>query len=442
VGSGARAQGKALAFIAVADDATAASHNPAGLVQLQWPEVSIVGSYFLRQEYQDVVMPDTHVADQTLEDLQLDYLSIVYPFGSKSYPGQAFNLNWVVSLNYQRLFDLRGDTDTTFGLQDIDAVQQVLSRQRGSLSAISPAVAVQLHSRFPWFSRFAVGVAFNIWPGLFDNGWKQEVSVSTQGSLASGNRIVDFTSEAKIHEQFRLEGFNYNVTVGFLWEIWRGKHGSNVSLGGVFRSPFTAKVRHTSWSSITIDFADGSGPLFQPRPIVETLDLEMPLSYGLGISVQIFDELTISLDVSRIHWSDFRLEEPQFDDRIVVENSAPSGRGTAVLNGASDNSTTVRLGAEYVWDRRQFLVPLRAGLFYDPEPSDRGTDDFFGFSVGSGLTTNTFIFDFAYTFRTGTIPSQATDTTVYQHELFASIIYRFDKQNTYRRHAYQEVKSF
>jgi long-subunit fatty acid transport protein len=41
VGSGARAGGKAFAFIAATDDATAASHNPAGLVQLERPEVSI-----------------------------------------------------------------------------------------------------------------------------------------------------------------------------------------------------------------------------------------------------------------------------------------------------------------------------------------------------------------------------------------------------------------
>src|SRR5437867_11652718 len=53
VGSGARAQGKAVAFIGVADDATAASHNPAGLVQLQEPEASVVGSYFVRLERQD-----------------------------------------------------------------------------------------------------------------------------------------------------------------------------------------------------------------------------------------------------------------------------------------------------------------------------------------------------------------------------------------------------
>src|SRR5262245_55550482 len=52
VGSGARAVGKGTAFIAVADDATAASHNPGALIQLQQPEFAIVGSYFVRSELQ------------------------------------------------------------------------------------------------------------------------------------------------------------------------------------------------------------------------------------------------------------------------------------------------------------------------------------------------------------------------------------------------------
>src|SRR5690554_2893241 len=42
VGSGARALGMGGAFIAVADDATAASWNPGGLTQLERPEVSWV----------------------------------------------------------------------------------------------------------------------------------------------------------------------------------------------------------------------------------------------------------------------------------------------------------------------------------------------------------------------------------------------------------------
>src|SRR5947207_15565528 len=75
VGSGARAQGKAVAFIGVADDATAASHNPAGLVQLQEPEVSVVGSYFVRLERQDVTQPGIRVDNQTFDSADLNYLS-------------------------------------------------------------------------------------------------------------------------------------------------------------------------------------------------------------------------------------------------------------------------------------------------------------------------------------------------------------------------------
>ena len=43
-GSGARAAGMANAFVAVSDDGTAASWNPAGLAQLRKPEFSLVYS--------------------------------------------------------------------------------------------------------------------------------------------------------------------------------------------------------------------------------------------------------------------------------------------------------------------------------------------------------------------------------------------------------------
>src|SRR5262249_58170972 len=43
-GSGARAAGMANAFVAVSDDGTAASWNPAGLAQLRKPELSVVSS--------------------------------------------------------------------------------------------------------------------------------------------------------------------------------------------------------------------------------------------------------------------------------------------------------------------------------------------------------------------------------------------------------------
>jgi long-subunit fatty acid transport protein len=405
VGSGARAVGKATAFIAVADDATAASHNPGGLVQLQEPEVSIVGSYFVRSEIQDVTRPATMVEDQTLDGFDLNYLSIVYPF-------ELFRRNVVVSLNVQRLFDLRGATDVASGYTEIDGVQRVRSRQKGGLFTISPAVAVQLTPAL------SVGMAFNIWPDVLGNGWEQNVAVRSDGFLSSGPRIVSFTAAGQIKEEFRFEGFN--VTAGFLWTI-----NPVFSVGGVLRSPFTAKVTHTHSSSLTVMLQDGSAPETTSLNFRETLDMDMPLAYGLGLAARLSDQLTLSLDVSRIHWSDFRLQESTRDDVLLVENGAPSGKGQAVLRGESDDTTSVRLGAEYVWIRPRVRIPVRAGVFYDPEPGAGGTDDFFGFSLGSGVALGSVVMDVAYTFRSGEVANEATDTTVYQHSFLASVIYHF-----------------
>ncbi len=42
IGTGARSRGMGKAFLAVSDDATAISWNPAGLIQLERPEFSVV----------------------------------------------------------------------------------------------------------------------------------------------------------------------------------------------------------------------------------------------------------------------------------------------------------------------------------------------------------------------------------------------------------------
>ena len=241
VGSGARAAGKAFAFIAVADDATAASHNPGGLVQLERPEVSVVGSYYLRFEWQDVSEPETVIDDQTLDSFNLNYLSAVYPF-------QLLQRNVVVSLNFQRLFDLRGATDVASRFDTIDGTQRVHSRQEGGLFTISPAFAVQITPTF------SAGVAFNIWPDIFGNGWDQDVTVRSEGRLGIGNSLVPFVSQGRIKEEFRFQGFN--ATVGFLWAINR-----MFTLGGVLRTPFNADVTRKHTSSLTVTLQDGSPPV-------------------------------------------------------------------------------------------------------------------------------------------------------------------------------------
>ena len=91
VGSGARAIGMGGAFIAIADDATAASWNPEGLIQLETPEVSMVGSYFTRNEDFSSDAKGDPLCESNSDGFDFNYLSGVYPFA-------LFNRNMVVSL--------------------------------------------------------------------------------------------------------------------------------------------------------------------------------------------------------------------------------------------------------------------------------------------------------------------------------------------------------
>jgi len=98
VGSGARALGMGGAFIGLADDATAASWNPGGPIQLETPEVSIAGAYNSRTE--DTTHNDSPGASgpQDVDIYELNYLSAAFPF-------TAIHKNMIVSLNFQHLYD-------------------------------------------------------------------------------------------------------------------------------------------------------------------------------------------------------------------------------------------------------------------------------------------------------------------------------------------------
>ena len=76
---------------------------------------------------------------------------------------------------------------------------------------------------------------------------------------------------------------------------------------------------------------------------------------------------------------------------------------------------------------------MRGGIFYDPQPSEKNPDDFWGFSLGSGISIGDLIFDCAYQFRYGNdvdvkndafdLPSTKADIT--QHLFLVSFIYHF-----------------
>ena len=75
LGAGARALGMGGAFLARADDATAASWNPAGLSYLLRPEVSLVGGI-------NRVRIDSSAETDVFRGAVPDFLAVTYPLAS------------------------------------------------------------------------------------------------------------------------------------------------------------------------------------------------------------------------------------------------------------------------------------------------------------------------------------------------------------------------
>lgn len=225
-GSGARALGVSGAFTAIADDATAASWNPAGLTQLERPEFSFV--YRLKQEHNRHWSgnDDYRVGDDDYYGSALNYLSAVVPF-------RLFGHNAVFSLNFQEVYDFtssfhadfsdstssmnretktESSTDTVTTHYSLDngylnvteflttrkttTLNQTLSSstlgslyydQVGSIQAITPAFAFEITPTF------SLGIAVNFYQeGLLGaSGIRSQTSATYSGTMDSTVTTTD-----------------------------------------------------------------------------------------------------------------------------------------------------------------------------------------------------------------------------------------------------------
>lgn len=407
VGSGARALGMGGAFIAVADDATAGSWNPGGLIQLETPEISVVGAYFQRTEDNTFGTHPEASGPQDITDSNINYLSAALPF-------MVLNRNMVISVNHQHLYDFNRQWEFSFPLSTSETGtsvdQDVDVDQEGSLSALGIAYCVQVTSRFSF------GITFNFWEdGLYENRWHLKTFQSGAGINDQGN---DFIFEHNVTDEYDLKGFNTNL--GILWNI-----NSHITLGLVFKSPFTADLSHKK--DIEMDLVVPNDPglnLRQSSSKKTDEKLDMPMSYGLGLAYRFSDKFTISMDIYRTEWDDYILTNSE-GDKISPITGEPADEADV------EPTHQIRFGAEYLYIQDRLIIPIRGGLFYDPAPADGDPDDFYGVSCGSGFAIGKIVFDIAYQYRFGNDVSEYIlkefdfSQEVREHKLLSSLIYYF-----------------
>lgn len=460
VGAGARGLGMGGAFIAVADDGTAATFNPAGLAQLRRSELAVVafGSNLTRTAT-DVPGLNVAAPSPTSSIHQaVDFVGLAMPFDVR---GRRL----VFQISYHRAVDLVGEGQATINQPGRrDAIIDIDPQQDGALHSISGTVAYQVTPRL------SVGSSLNYWIGEWSAVGTRTVRTLGPRPPGGGPRQEVSRTETGFVQDQSLRGVS--VDGGFLLRF------PYVSFGGAVRLPFSgAYTLDESHNEVTIGANGTSAPTI--KTIGATSQLHWPRTAGIGIAVRPVTGLTVSADYSMARWSGAYIEGLP-DGALLTPDGADGGGGAPGPGGApppdggggndpnaaptsfhdrnffdldhrtvtsTPDTTQWRAGAEYLLVLPRAVVPLRAGVFRDRSPiTEGGTDTprhYKGFTLGTGLNFNRFVFDVAFERREsdGAIglpdptapPGNNPNESVTQNRVVASLIYRFDADDPVKR---------
>lgn len=419
VGSGARALGRGGAFTAVADDATSASWNPAGMVQLAYAELSIVGSFLRTADRFSSHTQDVRIGKETYERPDLNYASVVLPV-----PRKLLGRQTRFSLNYQQVYDFHVGLsfDQTLRGPTSELPLHYNIKSTGAISALSPALAVAVTPDF-W-----VGGAVNF---LRDElGGNDAWTITTSGS-GSGD-VADFPVDFSYRSKETYKNFDgVNATFGVMWRAWRDKTSGEkqLTLGCTFETPCTAHVVREVETVTVLNGVRGVAPRDRTK-----FDMKLPMSAIFGVDFRFCDEWSLSADVQWTKWSDFVQIDRSMPKGSLDRRSSPIGGISHQAKESSKIADTYagRLGTEYLFILDEGLIPVRAGLFWEQRPSLGHAEAAVGFSLGTGLRTRLFSLDCAYQFRhargfggrdLGLVRNVEFDRT--EHMLLASVIWYF-----------------
>jgi len=341
-GQGARALGMGGAFIGICDDATALSWNPAGLAQLDRPELSGVFKLETHKNYYD---PKTHTVNGVTYDWSSSTKSnthFVPNFFSGAFPLKVAQRNLTFALAYQQQLDFYSFSHVSY------TGGSYTNEWTGGAYTISPGLAYQV------MPQLALGAAMNIWTNS---------SNFTHTDSASSN--YNYTGKEP------YSGLNFLL----------GAHAKvkHAQFGAVMRTPVTIKY-HDEYSG-----SGTSGWSHTRYPISGDNKQKLPLMFGFGLAVEPTQNFTISADL------DFR---PYSNMQLL--DSADVRRDTTAYD-KHPNVTQIRLGAEYLLMLHQAIVPLRVGFRTDPKT-------YYGWKVGpSGIDSlsDKQVTGTAFTFGTG-----------------------------------------
>lgn len=316
-----------------ASDCSVALFNPALLLELPKISFTLNSSFNQASFFKYSVVNTGHLTSN--ENVEHNFYTFDFAGISFRLKNWAFALSWAQVERYDRPLTetenyWRGSLYYTFDLN-----------QGGSLKNINLSIARKISNRL------SAGLGFNYVYGNLKRDIIEEW-------ILDGVTITD----NKSHE---FRGFYLNG--GISLEL-----SEKLKVAAVFRTPF---VKKSDSHSLLRYYAPGGETDIKIEDRSDD-EYKLPLVVGLGVRYEISENLKVVSDLAFFNWSkysvDYFEEELRRDFKDVIK---------------------IGVGLEQVASLRflnqDFLIPLRIGFSYDPQPMKEPNSRYVYYSFGSGL---------------------------------------------------------
>jgi long-subunit fatty acid transport protein len=258
------------------DDPLSAIQNPAKLPLTKSPQYTL-GFYnaFFKEISHLKNNGFSGTEGSNVSEFKMNYLGLSCPF-------RLFSMDMAAAISYAPLYSF--ERSFSFQQHDKNALtdqRQWFFNQDGYMSAISIAYGVLFHPNWSF------GISWNLFhEDLCDNELRQEISMK-----GYRNDLIYFEEDYHQNISHRYSGNNLNL--GLMWRLT-----SDLNVGAVFHTRFNNTVS----SQITEKHTFGGTQPNLNFLYSDSDHLEIPMSWGIGISYDIVDNWKLFVDFRQILW--------------------------------------------------------------------------------------------------------------------------------------------
>jgi hypothetical protein len=387
IGAGPRALGMGGAFSAVADDVTAATWNPAGMAQLERPELGLSGGYYRIDSTADGVGSDR-------DEWRLDHVGGVLPF-------YAGGFQHAVGLAWQRQYDLTASV--AFGFQElIPGVTPLAVDSQTRLDRDGSHAALDLGYALAATDTLNLGAAIKCWHHDLTGASSSRSDYRSVTRWQAGSTLT--TDTTRVQSESVVDS-GMSVVLGGQWRAL-----PQLSLSLVYKPAFTLRsdqVVHRTEGQEIVDTTSGTvlGSSRDRTRERQTIETQYPTSVTAGVAWRPADHQTLALDLTWTEWSEFSTERNQQRASAFSALLAPEDVADDIA---------LRVGYEHLFLLPRWVLAARCGLLYERLPgmepvdslSDPGqisarTEHWYGLTTGLTVVRRRVTYDLAAQFRVG-----------------------------------------